>query len=40
MEGYARFEGQPSGVPTAFYNTNNRFTESEDVAKRCNNGKQ
>ena len=34
MEGYARFEGQPSGVPTAFYNTNNIVTESEDVANK------
>ena len=34
MEGYARFEGQPSGVPTAFYNTNNIVAESEDVANK------
>ena len=34
MEGYARFEGQPYGVPTAFYNTNNIVTESEDVANK------
>lgn len=34
MEGYARFEGQPSGVPTAFYNTNNIVTESEDVTNK------
>ena len=34
MEGYARFEVQPSGVPTAFYNTNNIVTESEDVANK------
>tara|TARA_R100000388_G_C7142916_1_gene110821 strand:+ start:121 stop:504 length:384 start_codon:yes stop_codon:yes gene_type:complete len=33
-EGYARFEGQPSQVPTAFYNTNNIVTESEDVANK------
>ena len=33
-EGYARFEGQPSGVPTAFYNTNNVTTEVEDVANK------
>ena len=33
-EGYARFEGQPSGVPTAFYNTNNVVTEAEDIANK------
>jgi hypothetical protein len=34
-EGYARFEAQPSGVPNAFYNTNNVLLDGvEDVANK------
>lgn len=34
-EGYARFESQPSGVPNAFYNTNNVLLDGvEDVANK------
>tara|TARA_R100001509_G_C4825213_1_gene201261 strand:- start:432 stop:824 length:393 start_codon:yes stop_codon:yes gene_type:complete len=32
--GYARLEIQPSGVPNAFYNTNNVIPEVEDVANK------
>jgi len=32
--GNARFEAQPSGVPNAFYNTNNVPTEVEDVKNK------
>ena len=34
MEGYARFEAQPSGVPNAYYNTNNIPTQVEDVTNK------
>ena len=33
-EGYARFEAQPSGVPNAYYNTNNIPTQVEDVTNK------
>ena len=33
-EGYARFESQPSGVPNAYYNTNNVPTQVEDVTNK------
>lgn len=33
-EGYARFEAQPSGVPNAYYNTNNVPTQVEDVTNK------
>ena len=33
-QGYARFEAQPSGVPNAYYNTNNVPTEVEDVKNK------
>tara|TARA_R100000388_G_scaffold94906_1_gene84113 strand:+ start:1046 stop:1438 length:393 start_codon:yes stop_codon:yes gene_type:complete len=32
--GYARFEMQPSGVPNAYYNTNNVLTQVEDVTNK------
>ena len=34
MEGYARFEAQPSGVPNAYYNTNNIPTQVECVTNK------
>jgi|TARA_R110000744_G_scaffold351099_2_gene456895 hypothetical protein len=34
MQGNARFEIQPSGVPNAFYNTNNVVPEVEDVKNK------
>ena len=34
MQGASRFEIQPSGVPNAYFNTNNVVPESEDVKNK------